>query len=105
VNCPYTSSVWPQWQQIRHETLDDETIFAETSGALTDQFFLDHKMPLPVNAVRISAEMRSKNRLIAVPATVLLGEGGKVEKAWVGPLKQAELIEIISGLKSSLTQN
>jgi peroxiredoxin len=106
-NCPYCVQQAPLWRDVLNKidnnrfsvvgvVRDAEDNRAVSAHAEESGYFRT-KTPLPV--VFFSDESLARYKLMATPTTILIGDNGRIEHAWVGKWDETKANEVSSALK------
>jgi hypothetical protein len=86
------------WHKLLQSTPGTNVVFADTSGEADLGYLQKVGIYPPFQLVRIGLQTKLAYKLNTTPTTVLLGPGGRVKEAWVGPLNDEDVDTATRGL-------
>jgi peroxiredoxin len=106
-NCPYCVQQAPLWRDVLNNidnnrfsvvgVVRDGEDNRSVSAHAEEAGYFRTKTPLPV--VFFSDESLARYKLMATPTTILIGDNGRIEHAWVGKWDETKANEVSSALK------
>jgi peroxiredoxin len=102
--CPFCKENLQKWGRIRDQVRKSIAMTGISLDSIqkTEDFVEANGLDLLVYCAIDAKSFSKENKISGVPGTILLGQGGRVEKVWMGLLSDEQVMEVVDAISGNL---